>query len=613
MLENIKLPEELKSLSIDDLKILCSDIRKEIIEKVSINGGHLSSNLGVVELSVMLHYVFNLPNDKLLFDVSHQCYTHKILSGRNLVNLRQINGVSGFYSKEESEYDCYLSGHSSTSVSTALGMATARDLKDEHNEVIAVIGDASLANGVAMEGVNNLLSSHSKVILIVNDNGMSISKTVGGLSKVLNNIKSSKAYQKGKRKYRNTFNKGKIRKLFYDLSCKIKGSFERLFLKENILENLGIDYLGVVDGHNLEKLNDALNIAKHNDKSIIVHVKTIKGYGCNPILNDVDGKWHGVGKFDLSTFDVGEAKVSFDDIVCDYLCDNVFDKNLCVITPAMKSGSKLEPFFNKYSDRSFDVGISEEHAFVFANGLALNGVVPYISVYSTFMQRSYDFINQDLVRNNSKCVIGVERVGLVGEDGESHHGIFDVPFLNTIPEITVYSPTYYNEMRNAFVKALYHDKGVVAVRMFKGSEPEIPDSFVSSFEDYDVYGDINADVAIVTYGRLFANAATAVNKLTSNGKSVKVIKLNKIKPIPSGAVDEVKNCSHIFFLEEGEKSGGCGEIFNMLLTEASFKGKFNLRAVNDEFVCHATTEILLEKFGFDSDSITDLVQEVLTQ
>ena len=446
MLENIKLPEELKSLSIDSLRVLCSDIRREIINNVSINGGHLSSNLGVVELTTMIHYVFNLPNDKLLFDVTHQCYTHKILSGRKLDTLRQLNGISGFYSREESNYDCYLSGHSSTSISTGLGMATARDMNNDNHEVIVVIGDASLANGVAMEGVNNLLSSHSKVILIVNDNGMSISKTVGGLSKVLRNIKSSKAYQNGKRRYRNMFNRGKIRRFFFNISCKIKNFFKRLFYKETFLENLGVDYIGVIDGHNLEKLHDALSIAKSNDKSIIVHVKTIKGYGCDKTINDEEGKWHGVGKFDLTTFDMGEPKVSFDDIVCDYLCDNADNKNLAVITPAMKSGSRLEPFFEKHKSRSFDVGISEEHAFVFASGLALNGVVPYISVYSTFMQRSYDFINQDLVRNKSKCVVGVEGAGLVGEDGESHHGIFDVSLVNHLPNTMICMPIYCNDI-----------------------------------------------------------------------------------------------------------------------------------------------------------------------
>lgn len=536
MLKNIKLPEGLKSLSVDDLKILCSDIRQEIIEKVSINGGHLSSNLGVVELTVMLHYIFNLPKDKLLFDVSHQCYTHKILSGRTLDNLRQLNGVSGFYSKEESAYDCYLSGHSSTSISTALGMATANSLNGESNEVIVVIGDASLANGVAMEGINNLLASNQKIIIIVNDNGMSISKTVGGLSKFLCNIKSSKIYQNSKRKYKKILNKGKIRKIFYSVSSRIKDSIKKLFWRDNVLENLGIDYIGVVDGHDLNKLKDALLLAKNNEKSIVVHVQTIKGYGCDKVINDVDGKWHGVGKFDANTFEMSEPKVCFDDIVCDYLCENALNKNLCVITPAMKSGSKLGPFFDKYSDRSFDVGISEEHAFVFANGLALGGVTPYISVYSTFMQRSYDFINQDLVRNNSKCVVGVERVGLVGEDGESHHGIFDVALVNHLPNVMICMPIFCNDI-NILLDICFDYNGLSFIRLPKNK------CYISNSDveiDYGkwnyLYKKENSKIVILSVGPITVDLITEIKR---NNMDVDVIGVYFIKPIDYKMLDYI--------------------------------------------------------------------------
>ena len=536
MLENIKLPDDLKSLSINDLKILCDDVRKEIIEKVSVNGGHLSSNLGVVELTVMIHYVFNLPNDKLLFDVSHQCYTHKILSGRSLENLRQINGISGFYSREESDYDCYLSGHSATSISTGLGMAVARDLINEKKEVIVVIGDASLANGLAMEGINNLLSTNSKVIIIVNDNGMSISRTVGGLSKILCNIKSSKSYQKGKRKYRNMFNKGKIRKFFFNISCRIKGSLKRLFLKENILENIGVDYIGVVDGHDISKLNDALNIAKNNENSIIVHVKTIKGYGCKQTLNDEEGKWHGVSKFDLNTFDMGEPKVSFDDIVCDYLCENAMKNNICVITPAMKSGSKLEPFFNRYKERSFDVGISEEHAFVFASGLALSGIVPYISVYSTFMQRSYDYINQDLVRNKNKCIIGVERVGLVGEDGESHHGIFDVALVNHLPNVMVCMPIYCNDIN--YLMNICCDYDYLSFIRLPKDKCYISNSDIElKFGKWNyLHKSINSKVVVLSVGPVTVDL---VSEIKRKGYNIDVIGVYFIKPIDEEILSDI--------------------------------------------------------------------------
>lgn len=536
MLEKIKLPCDLKSLSICELKELCEDIRKEIVECVSINGGHLSSNLGVVELTTMLHYVFNLPNDKLLFDVSHQCYTHKILSGRNLKDLRKLNGVSGFYNTAESEYDCYLSGHSSTSISTGLGMVVARDLNNVKHEVIVVIGDASIANGVAMEGLNNLLSLNNKVIIVVNDNGMSISKTVGGLSKFLNNIKSSKFYYNSKRKYKKVFKKGKIRRFFYNISHNLKEGFKRLFWKNNILEDIGIDYLGVIDGHDLNKLEDALNIAKKNEKSIIVHVKTVKGYGCDKVINDEEGKWHGVSKFDLTTFDIEEPKISFDDIVCDYLCENAVNNNVCVITPAMKSGSRLEPFFVKYKNRSFDVGISEEHAFVFANGLALNGVVPYISVYSTFMQRSYDFINQDLVRNNSKCVVGVERVGLVGEDGASHHGIFDVALVNHLPNVMICMPIYCNDI-NVLLDICFDYDFLSFIRLPK-NKCYISNSDVSiSYGKWNyLYEGNNSKIVVLSVGPITVDL---IGEIKKNKLNIDVIGAHFIKPLDKEMLREI--------------------------------------------------------------------------
>jgi len=607
MLENIELPKDLKSLSANDLKVLCDDIRKEIIENVSLNGGHLSSNLGVVELTTMLHYVFNLPNDKLLFDVSHQCYTHKILSGRTLEGLRQINGVSGFYSREESEYDCYLSGHSSTSISTSLGMAVARDLNEEKHEVIAVIGDASLANGVAMEGLNNLLSTNSKVIIVVNDNGMSISRTVGGLSKVLGQVKSSKIYQNGKRKYRNIFNKGKIRRFFFKVSSRIKGSLKKLFWKESLLENIGIDYIGVVDGHDLEKLNDALCIAKNNEKSIIVHVRTIKGYGCEQTLNDECGKWHGVGKFDLTTFDVGEPKVSFDDIVCDYLCENANNHNLCVITPAMKNGSRLEPFFEKYGERSFDVGISEEHAFVFASGLSLKGIVPYISVYSTFMQRSYDFINQDLVRNNNKCVVGVERVGLVGEDGESHHGIFDVALVNHLPNVMICMPIYCNDI-NPLLEICFSYDNLSFIRLPKNK------CYISNSDTEIKFGKWNylykaekSKIVILSVGPITVDLIGEIKKRNLN---IDVIGVYFIKPLDeemlkfiAGEYDKII-VYDIYSVKEG--------LYYPILDFYNYNkidANIEFFGLDNKFYKHGKLNELLEYYQLDINSLFNHIEE----
>ena len=605
MLNNIKLPNDLKSLDINNLFILCDDIRKEIIEYVSKNGGHLSPNLGVVELTTMIHYVFNLPTDKLLFDVSHQCYTHKILSGRKLDTLRQLNGVSGFYSKEESEYDCYLSGHSSTSISTSLGMAVARDLKKENNQIIAVIGDASLANGVAMEGINNLLSLNNKVIIIVNDNGMSISKTVGGISKLLNNVKNSKMYQNSKRKYERTFNKGKLRRLFYNLSSRMKNSFKKLVWKENLLENIGIDYLGVVDGHDLNKLKDALELAKNNERSIIVHVKTIKGCGCQEIIDDVDGKWHGVGKFDLSTFNVDNNKISFDDIVCDYLNNNVLNHNLCVITPAMKSGARLDKFFINNPERSFDVGISEEHAFVFASGLALNGVTPYISVYSTFMQRSYDFINQDIVRNKSKCVVGVDRVGLVGEDGESHHGIFDVALVNHLPNVMICMPIFANDV-NMLMDICFAYDYLSFIRLTK-------DKCIAYNKDCDIkygkwnylYKCDNSKSIILSLGPITADLIKYIEDKKLN---IDVIGVYFIKPLDEELLKEISlKYENIYVYDIYSVKEG---IFYSILdfyNKINFKGNISFYGLDNKFYKHGKYSELLKFYELDVGSFVDKI------
>lgn len=605
MLNNIKLPNDLKSLDINNLVILCDDIRKEIINCVSKNGGHLSSNLGIVELTVMIHYVFNLPIDKLLFDVSHQCYTHKILSGRKLDNLRQLGGISGFYSSEESEYDCYLSGHSSTSISTSLGMAVARDLKGENNQIIAVIGDASLANGVAIEGINNLLSLNNKVIIIVNDNGMSISETVGGISKFLNYIKNSKLYQKSKRKYVHTFNKGKVRKFIYKCSARIKNSLKKLVWKDSLLENIGVDYLGVIDGHDLSKLKDALEIAKNNEKSIIVHVKTIKGYGCHEILDDLDGKWHGVGKFDLTTFNVDNNKISFDDVVCNYLKENAIKHNLCVITPAMKGGAKLNSFFTMYPNRSFDVGINEEHAFVFASGLALNGLTPYISVYSTFMQRSYDFINQDIVRNNSKCIVGVDRVGLVGQDGDSHHGIFDVALVNHLPNVMICMPIFASDI-DMLMDICFNYEYMSFIRLSK-------DKCITYNECNNiVYGkwnylhkDINSKRVVLSVGPITAYLLDEIKKRNLN---IDVIGVYFIKPLDEEILKMIASkyesiyVYDIYSIKEG--------LFYPILdfyNNIKFNVNINFFGLENRFYKHGICDELLKYYKLDVGSFINYV------
>ena len=604
MLEDIKLPNDLKKLSINDLQYLCKDIREEIVKSVSINGGHLSSNLGVVELTVMLHYVFDLPKDKVLFDVSHQCYTHKILSGRKLDNLRQLDSVSGFYNPSESDYDPYYTGHSSTSISTAMGMAISRDIKKEDNEIVVVIGDGALANGVAMEAINNLLSLNTKVIIIVNDNGMAISKSVGGLSKFLGKIKKSKYYQNGKRRYVNMFNRGKIRKFFFNCSARVKNSFKKLVWKDNFLENIGLDYLGVIDGHNLNELKDALEIAKNNKNSIIVHVKTIKGQGYEVTSNDSDGKWHGVNEFDLNTFTISKGKVCFNDLISNYLINNIENKNIFVISSAMKSGSKLDEVFNKYPDRCFDVGISEEHAFVFANGLALNSGVPYISIYSTFMQRCYDFINQDLLRNNSKCVIGVDRVGLVGQDGDSHHGIFDVAMVNHLPNTMICMPIYSGDV-NKLMDICFNYDYLSFIRICKNCKMIENDVDIRYGKWNYLYRKENSKKVILSVGPI---TSLLIEKIKERNLNIDVVGVYFYKPLDEEMLKDVSNKYDEIWVYDiySVKEGLFLPILNYY-NSIDYKGKVSFYGLENKFYKQGKYNELLKYYKLDVDSALEKI------
>ncbi len=616
MLSNITRPSDIKKLSDSQLYELADEIRKTLINTVSETGGHLASNLGVVELTIALHKVFNSPHDKIVWDVGHQVYVHKLLTGRyNRINtLRQHGGLSGFSCPDESEHDTFFSGHSSTSVSAAYGIAQANKIKGNKNYAIAVIGDGAFTGGMVYEALNNAGRERSRLIVILNDNDMSISKNVGSLAKHLAVIKARPSYFRMKAKTEQTINK--IPLIGVRLSnaiFRLKTGIKRMFYKSSTMfEDLGFRYMGPLDGHNIEVLVDALEGAKSADYPILLHIKTTKGKGYNYAELE-PSVFHGISKFDIDTGEFKSSGTSFSNEFGSVLCNFAGnDRRICAVTAAMSLGTGLDSFEQQFPSRFFDVGIAEEHAVTFCSGLAKGGMLPVFAVYSAFLQRSYDQLVHDAALQKLKIILAIDRAGFVTGDGETHHGILDVPFLNTIPGVTVYSPTLYSEMRNAFMKAFYHEDGVVAVRMFKGAEPSLPEDFVPSFEDFDVYGDSDSDIAVVTYGRIFAEAASALKILNENNISVKVIKLNKIKPISVNAVKNVLDCRKVFFFEEGEKSGGCGEIFNMMLTENSFGGKYYLRAVEDKFVCHATTEILLKEYGFDGESMAEFIQEVLS-
>ncbi len=615
MLSNINKPSDVKRLTDNELLQLADEIRDTLIKTVSETGGHLASNLGVVELTIALHKCFNSPFDKIVWDVGHQVYVHKLLTGRydKFSSLRQNGGISGFSSPDESEHDTFFSGHSSTSVSAAYGIAQANKLKGNKNYAIAVIGDGAFTGGMVYEALNNAGRERSRLIVILNDNDMSISKNVGSFAKHLAVIKARPSYFRIKAKTEQLINKIPfIGCKLSDAVFRLKTGIKRLFYKSSTMfEDLGFRYMGPIDGHNIDVLTDALEGAKSANYPILLHIKTTKGKGYNYAELD-PSIFHGISKFDIDTGEFRSSGTSFSNefgkLICNFAAK---DKRICGVTAAMSLGTGLHDFEFNYPERFFDVGIAEEHAVTFCSGLSKGGMIPVFAVYSAFLQRSYDQLVHDAALQRLKMILVIDRAGFVTGDGETHHGILDVSFLNTIPCVAVYSPTYYDELSNMFFKALYHEKSVTAIRMFKGSEPLKPDDYSPEFKDFEIYSDNEADIAVVTYGRLFAFAAEAVNILKNRGINAKVVKLNKIKPVNSEAAEAVKNCKKVFFYEESELTGGVGEVFNMLLSEIGFRGKYMIKAVNDVFVHHSSTDLLLREYGFDTESMVEFISKEL--
>lgn len=445
----------LNELNSKELSDFSNAIRKYIIQECSINGGHLASNLGVIELTVAIHKAFNLPTGKLLFDVGHQCYTHKILSGRSLTNLRKENGVDGFQKREESIYDSFEAGHSSTSISAAMGMAIDRDLKKENYEIIALIGDASISNGLALEALNNMVDFNHKIIVIINDNDMSISQPVGAFHNMFQSIRLSSKYLKSKEKYRKIMQKNKFTRSLYNFTRVIKNFIKSLVLKNNVFEMFGFRYIGNVDGYDFKEMDEAFKKAKKVPNSVVIHVSTIKGKGYDLSENSNVASWHSVKPFDINTgkplTSLKENQKNWFDIYASFLDEELNkNKSAILINPNTTIGSGIEYLFSKYKEQTFDVGISEEHAITLASGYSLNGSHSYVSIYSSFMQRAYDQINHDIARMNLPVTLLIDRAGLVGSDGETHQGIFDESFLIDMPNMTVAMPKDISEAKALF-------------------------------------------------------------------------------------------------------------------------------------------------------------------
>lgn len=602
----VNSPKDIKKLNTDELNDLCAEIRELLISTVSKTGGHLASNLGVVELTVALHKVFNSPVDQIVFDVGHQCYTHKILTGRKneFSTLRTEGGISGFTRPVESEHDIFSSGHSSTSISAAVGLARAKQIKGEKGKVIAVIGDGALTGGLAYEALNNSGNDNSNLIVILNDNNMSISRNVGSMAKNLTTIRTSPRYVTFKSKIQRGL--ARIPKIGTQISrtfTYINSKIRKKIYHATFFEDLGFRYYGPIDGHDIDALIDVLKAAKAHNHSVLINVNTVKGKGYNPAEKNPT-QFHGIGKFDINTGEPKSSGKNFSSTFGETICKFAeHDGRICCVTAAMAEGTGLCEFADKYPQRFFDVGIAEQHAVTFSSGLAKNGMIPVFAVYSTFLQRSYDQLIHDIAMQGLKVIFAVDRAGFVGEDGESHQGVFDTAFLNSVVGLTIYAPSFYNELGAMLYESIYKTDGASAIRYPRGNERYMPENYEYNHQSYSVFGDRSADNCIVTYGRLFSECCQAYENLDNTC----LVKLNKIKPIDESVINELKLCKDIYFYEEGIRNGGIGETFASILLENNIKAEFHHIAVNDEFIRQASVDSQLKHYKMDCQSIIEEV------
>lgn len=605
LLESIELASDVKKLNIEQLNDLCMELRDEIIEKVSETGGHLASNLGAVELTVALHYVFDSPDEPIIWDVGHQCYAHKILTGRDITGIRTEKGLSGFPKSSESEHDIFAAGHASTSVSAALGVAEAKKIAGDDNSVVAVVGDGATSGGMIYEALNNAGRSGTNLVVVLNDNEMSISPNVGAMAKYLAGIRSKEGYFRFKDNLEHFLLKiPVIGKGIFSVFRNIKRFFKDLFYSSNTFEHFGFVYLGPADGHDIAMLIRTFRRAKSIKRPVLVHINTVKGKGYEPAEKN-PSKFHGVAPFDRKTGELKKASgYSFSSAFGESLCKLAEkDDKICAITAAMTDGTGLRDFSEKYKNRFFDVGIAEEHAMTFAAGLAAGGMKPCFAVYSTFLQRAYDQVLHDASIEPKHVVIGIDRAGIVGGDGETHQGTFDVPILTTIPGVTVYSPTSYEELENSLEKA-FAGEGVQAVRYPRGGEKNVPEKYAGKYHDFDYYEN-GGDCLIVTYGRLFAEASFAAEETGAS-----VLKLGKIFPIEHEAVEIAKKYKNVLFFEESVEFGSIAEHFGSDLRKCGFEGEYETHCVCG-FVPHMKVENAMKLHGLDCESMKNAVKEAL--
>ena len=615
ILENIKGHEDLIKLNDEQREILCAEIREFLVSSVSKTGGHLASNLGTVELSVAIETVFNTMKDRLVFDVGHQSYVHKMLTGRqaDFENLRQFGGISGFPKPGESQADAFVAGHASSSVSIALGMARARTLLKQDYNVLALIGDGACTGGMAYEALNDAATSREPMVIILNDNEMSIERNVGGMARHLAKTRASTKYLKLKKQYRNAIKQLPGGAAFYNFSSNLKNRVKRALLPWTIFENMGLNYYGPVDGHDLPELIRLLKEARDLHSPVVVHVITQKGHGYAP-AEENPAKFHGVGKFDPETGEAsGKKSVSFSDSFGEALTE-LAGKNerVCAITAAMPSGTGLTKFQKAFPERTFDVGIAEEHAVSMAGGLAKQGMVPVVALYSTFLQRSFDQLMQDVSMLKLHTVLAIDRAGLVGEDGETHHGIYDVGFLRQNPGMTVLCPASIAEQKQMLAWAVEKCEGPVAVRYPRGGNGAYEDSAWSDMSECVAVHRQGADVTLITYGTIINNVLEAADLLEAQGIHPTVLRLQAVAPLnASEIVSKISSSHHVVVVEESTTGSGVHQELAWQIQHMLPNAKVDGLDLGNRFVTHGALNTLYKYYGLDGQSIADFTREVL--
>lgn len=602
---------ELKNMSFKEMHALGDELREKIITVVAQNGGHLASNLGMVEATLALHYVFDSPKDKLIFDVGHQCYAHKILTGRenSFDTLRTFGGISGFPNRAESEHDILNEGHSGTSISAALGIAEANKILGNDSYTVAIIGDGSLTNGMVYEALNNCANKALKLIILINDNEMSISKNVGGLPKYLSKFRVSRGYFSLKRGAKRGFRfLPLIGKPFAKMTAGIKDAFRRAFVKNTFFEDLGLNYIGPVDGNNLKKLVMVLKEAKTRTGCTVVHIKTKKGLGYGYAENE-PSKYHGIGSFDLEKGVSQEVGETFSTFVGKTLTEMAREDNkICAITAAMSDGTGLSLFASEHPDRFFDVGIAEEHAITFGTGLSVSGMKPVVALYSTFAQRVYDQALHDISIQRLPMTLLLDRCGLVAGDGITHQGIFDYPMFSSVPNAKIYSPETYSEVEKTLKIAL-GDNDFDVIRYPKGSEKSYTSPLEMIYNEQGLYyysSNIReAKNVIITYGRITGLASEVIDEL---GNDTALIKLLRIFPLDYKEIGELcKNKELVYILEEGYVRGGVGEKLSSTLS--ALASRVYVHAIED-FVEHGELDDLYRVCHFTKDDIVAKIKEL---